>query len=181
MALAAATRSSAGIDWPVLRVSSIFSVAIYEGAADAVANGPVTREEGACNHVGSVEQELSVVGIVQAVAGGGGQDADGQADYEQSTGKMNPQSPGWTKIYGLWPLASAGNSRVRVSVGHRRTEPLVCPRRVPLEKSIHGYGEKLGDEVIDPCQCSIHSVKLMIFTTCTHGSMVSELGMERAI
>jgi hypothetical protein len=87
-------------------------VAIYEDAADAVANGLVTREEGECSHVGSVEQELSVAGIVQAVAGGGGQDAAGQADYEQSIGKMNPQFPGWTKIYGLWPLASTGNSRL---------------------------------------------------------------------
>jgi hypothetical protein len=46
-----------------------------------------------------VEQELSsVVGIVQTVTGDGGQDADGQADTAHSTGKMNPQSPGWPEM-----------------------------------------------------------------------------------
>jgi hypothetical protein len=41
--------------------------------------------------------DQSVTGIVQAVPGGGEQDADGQAGSSLSTGKMDLHSPGWTK------------------------------------------------------------------------------------
>jgi hypothetical protein len=34
-----------------------------------------------------------VMGMVQALAGGGEHDTDGQADSAQSIGKMNPHSP----------------------------------------------------------------------------------------
>jgi hypothetical protein len=75
-------------------VSSIFSVAIYEGAAEAAATGAVARGRS------GVELEQSLLGIVQTVAGWGEHDADGEADFAQSTQKVNPQSPGRTKRYG---------------------------------------------------------------------------------
>lgn len=88
-------------------VSSIFSVAIYEGTTEAVANGTVAGEEGEGSHVGSVELEKSVLGIVQAVARGGEREAGGQADSTQSTGKVNPQSPGGQRgtVYELWQMS----------------------------------------------------------------------------
>ncbi|XP_047094342.1 uncharacterized protein LOC124706714 [Lolium rigidum] len=63
--------------------------------------------------------------------------ADGQADSAQSTGKLNPQSPRWTK---------------RFHVGRAAPDRIPgASRKSALEKSICGYAEKFGDEVIDPC------------------------------
>ncbi|KAM0824173.1 hypothetical protein ACQ4PT_070374 [Festuca glaucescens] len=84
------------MDFPMEPVSSC-SVPIYEGTADTAVDGAVAKEDGECSHVSSMEPEQSVVGIVQAIAGCGEQDADEQADSAVSTGKMDPQSPGWTK------------------------------------------------------------------------------------
>lgn len=61
------------------------SMAIYEGGADAAANGDVAVEDSACNHVGSVEPDPSVAGILQAVVGAGNGDGDEQADSAKCT------------------------------------------------------------------------------------------------
>jgi hypothetical protein len=39
------------------------------------------------------------MGIVMAVGGGGEQEVDGQTDSAQTTGKIDPSSPRWTKRY----------------------------------------------------------------------------------
>jgi hypothetical protein len=48
--------------------SFAFSAAIYDGAAASMENGGAVEEDGACSHVGSVEPDLSVAGIVQVLA-----------------------------------------------------------------------------------------------------------------
>jgi hypothetical protein len=65
--------------WPVGRVSFISSAAICEYAAEDVVDGKVAREEGEGSHVISMEQDQSVMGIVQAITG-------------MLTGKLSPHS-----------------------------------------------------------------------------------------
>ncbi|XP_047074177.1 uncharacterized protein LOC124683769 isoform X2 [Lolium rigidum] len=72
-------------------LDALSSVAIYEGAVEAAATGAVARGRS------GVELEQSLLGILQTVAGWDDHDADGEADFAQSTQKMNPQSPGRTK------------------------------------------------------------------------------------
>jgi hypothetical protein len=64
--------------------SFAFSAAIYDGAAASMENGGAVEEDGACSHVGSVEPDLSVAGIVQAVAGVGDGEGDRQADSSRA-------------------------------------------------------------------------------------------------
>ncbi|XP_044426035.1 uncharacterized protein [Triticum aestivum] len=53
-----------------------------------------------------------------------------------STGKIDPQAPGWTR---------------RVRVGQQAPDRAPCPDRVcALEQTIRGYAEKLGPNVIEP-------------------------------
>lgn len=53
-----------------------------------------------------------------------------------STGKMDPQAPGWTR---------------RVRVGKQPPDRAPCPERVgALEKTIKGYADKLGPSVVEP-------------------------------
>jgi hypothetical protein len=87
-----------------------WSLPIYEGDTGTGVDAAVAREEGECSHVGSVEPEQSVMGIVQAIGRCGEQDEDGQADSAVSTGKMDPQSPGWTKRYGVLVSEKLANS-----------------------------------------------------------------------
>lgn len=54
------------MEFPMEPVSSL---PIYEGTADIGADVVVAKEDGECSHVGSVEPEHSVMGIVQAIAG----------------------------------------------------------------------------------------------------------------
>ncbi|KAM0897900.1 hypothetical protein ACQ4PT_022259 [Festuca glaucescens] len=133
------------------------SVPIYEGTTDSGVDGAGAREEGECSHVGSVEQDQSVLGIVQAIAGCGEQDADGQADSAISTGKMDPQSPGWTR---------------RLRVGRAPPDRTPCAsRKSALEKSIRGYAEKLGDEGkptsenTKSCRCECPAMRRLLRTT----------------
>jgi hypothetical protein len=77
-----------------------YSPAIYEGVPLALMKcGSV---EGECSHVGSVEPDESVEGIVEAVRGEDGVGADVQADTAQSLGQLKLKSGGWTKRYGLF-------------------------------------------------------------------------------
>lgn len=131
------------MEFPLEPVSS---VAIYEGGADAAANGDVVVEDGACNHVWSVEPDPSVAGILQAVDGAGNGDGDGQADSAQCTVNQkfrvqNKASTDWTKRCRLvtdrdasnacdeeaaaWP----GTGCWRHQTGLRRTgrQPAWCP------------------------------------------------------
>jgi hypothetical protein len=73
-----------------------FSLAIYEGAT--LASKKSGSVEGECSHVGSVNPDESVVGIVQAMRGEGGVRADAQADTAQSPDQKR-KSPGWIKRY----------------------------------------------------------------------------------
>lgn len=98
------------------------SLPIYVEIADRGADVAVAREDGDCSHVGSVEVEQSVMGIVQAIAGCREQEDDGQADSAVSTGKMDPQSPGWTKRYVFgngkqWPVC-----KKCIGIGKRKYE-----------------------------------------------------------
>jgi hypothetical protein len=76
----------------------MISLTIY-GATAPSSNGAVAGEEAECSHVGSVELEQSVAGIMQAVVALDECGAEGQADFAQSTGKINLNSAGWTKRY----------------------------------------------------------------------------------
>jgi hypothetical protein len=74
-----------------------FSPAIYEGVPLAsIKSGSVEGED---SHVGSVNPDESVVGIVQAVHGENGVRADAQADTAQSPEQVKRNSPGWIKMY----------------------------------------------------------------------------------
>ncbi|KAM3349124.1 hypothetical protein ACQJBY_022327 [Aegilops geniculata] len=54
----------------------------------------------------------------------------------QSTGKVDPQAPGWTK----W-----------VRVGNQPPDRAPCPERIgALEQTIRGYAKKLGEHVFEP-------------------------------
>jgi hypothetical protein len=55
--------------------------------------GCAVIEDGACSHVGSVEPDQSVAGIVQAVAGGVGGDED-QQEIQRSA---NEPSADWAR------------------------------------------------------------------------------------
>ncbi|XP_047096163.1 uncharacterized protein LOC124708522 isoform X2 [Lolium rigidum] len=78
------------------------SAAMYEGGAGAAANGDVAVEDSACNHVGSVELDPSVAGILQVVAAAGNGDGDEQLDSAKCTVNQkfrvqNEASTDWTK------------------------------------------------------------------------------------
>lgn len=86
--------------------------------------------------MGSVEPERSVVGVIAAVTGATVREDARPDDSVQSTGNPDLQAPGWTK---------------RVRDGRPAPDRTPCTARTSaLEKSIRGYAEKLGDEVIDP-------------------------------
>lgn len=54
----------------------------------------------------------------------------------QTTGKVDPQAPGWTE---------------RVRIGKQPLDRTPCPNRIgALEKTIRGYPEKRGDHVVEP-------------------------------
>ncbi|XP_047088343.1 uncharacterized protein LOC124700227 isoform X2 [Lolium rigidum] len=108
----------------ILLLFPCWSLPIYEGTADTGVDAVVAREDGECSHVGSVEPEQSVMRIVQAIARCGEQEADGQADSAVSTGKMDPQCPGWTK-------------RLRIGTAPPDRTPCAS-RKSALEKSIRG-------------------------------------------
>jgi hypothetical protein len=73
-----------------------FSLAIYDGAP--LASKKSGSVEGECSHVGSVNPEESIVGIVQAVHEEDRVRADAQADTAQSPDQKR-NSPGWVKRY----------------------------------------------------------------------------------
>jgi hypothetical protein len=70
-----------------------------------------------------------------------------------------------------------------MSNGRHQTGYRAHPGRVPLKNLSVDMQKSLGirSSILAWQQCSIHSVMLMISTTCTYGSMVSKLGVERAI
>jgi hypothetical protein len=72
------------INLPFVLENDLF-VLRYEGVPLASMNCCSVEEE--CSHVGSVEPDESVVGIVQAVRGEDGVGADVQADTAQSPGR----------------------------------------------------------------------------------------------
>lgn len=75
------------------------------------------------------------MGNMQAVHVGHEVDPDLQVDTAKSVGDVNPKSTGWI-------------TRVRVCWHHWEGQHLVRLGRVHWIKSIRGYAEKLGDEVI---------------------------------
>jgi hypothetical protein len=83
-----------------------FSLAIYEGVPLVWTNGgsggpgASRKDVGNCSHVGSVDPEESMVGIVQAVHAEEDVGADVQEDTAQSPGSQKPNSTGWIKRYG---------------------------------------------------------------------------------
>jgi hypothetical protein len=90
---------------------------------------PGQRDEGGCSHVGSVEPDESLVGIVQVVRGEDEVGADVQADSAQSPWEKKPNSPGWTKryvpflnelasssSYGVCGCANGGNQNMRLQL-----------------------------------------------------------------
>jgi hypothetical protein len=52
---------------------------------------------GACSHVGSVEPDPSIAGIVQAVEAASNGEGEGQAESVQWSVNMNQPSTHWTK------------------------------------------------------------------------------------
>ncbi|XP_047096162.1 uncharacterized protein LOC124708522 isoform X1 [Lolium rigidum] len=108
------------------------SAAMYEGGAGAAANGDVAVEDSACNHVGSVELDPSVAGILQVVAAAGNGDGDEQLDSAKCTVNQkfrvqNEASTDWTK---------------RVRVGQAPLDRA----RVPLRSRYMGM-----QRCLDPC------------------------------
>jgi hypothetical protein len=92
-------------------------------------SSPGQRDEGGCSHVGSVEPDESLVGIVQVVRGEDEVGADAQADSTQSPWEKKPNSPGWTKryvpfqnelasspSYGVCGCANGGNQNMRLQL-----------------------------------------------------------------
>jgi hypothetical protein len=71
-------------------------MAIYEGMP--LVSKKSGSGEGEGSHVGSVNPDESVVGIVQAVYGENGVRADAQTDTAQSP-EQKRCSPGWIKRY----------------------------------------------------------------------------------
>lgn len=60
----------------------------------------------------------------------------GDGGSAQSTGKVDPQAPDWTK---------------RVRVGKHSPDRTPCPGRIGmLEQTIRRYADKLGEHVLEP-------------------------------
>uniref|UniRef100_A0ACD6A2Z7 Uncharacterized protein n=1 Tax=Avena sativa TaxID=4498 RepID=A0ACD6A2Z7_AVESA len=120
------------MDFPLDPVSS---TAVYEGALGNGMGGGAAADEGS-SQAGSVAPDRSVIGIVEAM-GVSYRDGDGLADSAQCEEKKKTTSSDW---------------RERMRSDRAPPERTLCPsRQSALEKSIRGYAEKLGDEVIDPC------------------------------
>jgi hypothetical protein len=63
----------------------------------SVRPGEGRKDETEGKHVGSVEPEQSVMGIMQALGGGSELEGEVQADTAQSAGDLNPNSAGSSK------------------------------------------------------------------------------------
>jgi hypothetical protein len=69
------------------------------GQPDFTSDSPGFPPElvGACSHVGSVEPDPSIAGIVQAVEAASNGEGEGQAESVQWSVNMNQPSTHWTK------------------------------------------------------------------------------------
>jgi hypothetical protein len=71
------------------------SLPIYKATPVSAAVVAAADEASQSSHVGLIERDQSILDVMLTVGGGGEHEAEGQADSAQTTGKVDPNSPGW--------------------------------------------------------------------------------------